>query len=90
MFLHYTLFFKKYSLLLFFTFKLNTMENIISQLYKAIDNINNEKLNTNTRGKDHGSADQTRGILLESILSDCMCDIDKVIERLKIINRELY
>jgi hypothetical protein len=66
------------------------MQSVIDKLRDQYDAIYQNMKDTNTSGKEHGSPDQTRGIILESIFTAVLSHIESAIDQLKIIDRELY
>ena len=61
-----------------------------------INNLINAKLEIHTQRNsfrpctEHGTADQTRSIVIESLLRNCEDDINKVINQLRILDKQLY
>jgi hypothetical protein len=66
------------------------MKDVINALEKQISSLNSMNLHYDRIALEHGSADQTRAMYLESIF---MLSIDKIqaaVNQLKILERELY
>ncbi len=66
------------------------MKEIIKSLRKERQKIDGQLALINSSGKEHGSPDQTRGMLLESMFQQALGNIDIAIKQLEIIERELY
>lgn len=66
------------------------MTDIIIKLEDLKDKINYESLSFDRSGLDHGSPDQTRAIVIESIFEQAKSHINAAVAQLKILNKELY
>lgn len=66
------------------------MKSTINKLSEAFADIDEQQRMTNNKGKEHGSPDQTRGILLESIFEQAKSNISAAIRQIEILDRELY
>lgn len=66
------------------------MKEAIAKLRDAETAIMEEQQITDTTHKEHGSHDQTRAILLESLFVQIRTNIKEAINLAAILNREMY
>lgn len=66
------------------------MKDTITTLKGEVDNLNNMSSLYDRIALEHGSADQTRAMFLESIFNQAIGNIEIAIKQLQILERELY
>jgi hypothetical protein len=66
------------------------MKDVIKSLENKLLRIENMSSIYDRAGLDHGSADQTRAMLFESMFEIAINNIEGAIKQLKILERELY
>lgn len=66
------------------------MKDTIENLKKELEFLKSQCKAFDRTGLDHGSLDQTRSMLFESMFKDAINKLEGTISQLEILNRELY